>query len=104
VYVLHVLEGILQVPTNQLCVKAFVTLSQFEGSLSVEREMYFLKKSCWRCLLKCWPSKTEEWLASPLRPGQMCAARCRQISLNIQFRSKIADIMKVTVCCWMLHM
>jgi hypothetical protein len=45
VYVLHVLEGTLQVPASQLCVKAFVTLPQFESSLSVERAMYFLKKS-----------------------------------------------------------
>jgi hypothetical protein len=43
--------------------------------------------------------KTEEHLASPLGPGQTCAARCREISLDIQFRSKIADIKKVTVYC-----
>jgi hypothetical protein len=43
--------------------------------------------------------KTEGHLVSPLGPGQVCAARCRQISLNIQFRIKTADITKVTVYC-----
>jgi hypothetical protein len=38
------LEGTLKVLANQLCVKAFVTLPQFESSLSVESAMYFLEK------------------------------------------------------------
>jgi hypothetical protein len=101
-YVLHVLEGTLQVPANQLCVKAFVTLPQFECSLSVERGIYFLKKSAVLFLAvftKMLALKTEGHLLSPLGPGQMCAARCRQISLDIQFRRKIVDITKVTVYC-----
>jgi hypothetical protein len=43
--------------------------------------------------------RTEGHLASLLGPGQTCAARCRQISINIQFRNKVADITKVTVYC-----
>jgi hypothetical protein len=79
-----------------------VTLPQFVSSPSVERVMYFLEKSAVLFLAlftEMLALKTEEHLASSHGPGQTCATCCRQISLNIQFRSKIADVTKVTVYC-----
>jgi hypothetical protein len=61
--------------------------------------MYFLENSAVLSVALFFETlafKTEGHLASPLKPGQTCAARCRQIFINIQFRNKIADITKVT--------